>query len=380
MKHPFVFVLLGILLVPSIIISYNTFYSLQDGTPDFFFGVDVAYEDMEKNKALIDEVKSYTNLFVIGCRGITDNATKLDELCQYLKDRGLYFIIYIERPPRAQWLIDAKQKWGDSLLGFYAFDEAGGYQLDRHQYRAVVDAENITEASEEFVSRIEQSLEFMTIGFTDSTTYPLFTSDYALYWFDYKAGYDVVLAQLGWNYSRTLNIALVRGAATMQNKEWGVIVTWTYNHPPYIESGEELYNDLVMSYENGAKYILIFDSNEEYTEGILQEEHLKAMKQFWEYTKANPRKEQNINERVAYVLPKDYAYGFRGPSDKVWGIWEVSSIQEFSEQLCIDVHTAIKSYQHKLDIIYDDGLKLDVGYSRYIFWNGTEIDAQHEKR
>jgi len=58
-------------------------------------------------------------------------------------------------------------------------------------------------------------------------------------------------------------------------------MTWTYNNPPYIESGIELYNDLLLAYENGAKYILIFDSNEEYSNEILQREHLEALRQFW---------------------------------------------------------------------------------------------------
>lgn len=62
-----------------------------------------------------------------------------------------------------------------------------------------------------------------------------------------------------------MNVALCRGAATVQNKDWGVIITWTYNNPPYIESGEELYNDLIYAYKNGAKYVAVFDSNENYS-------------------------------------------------------------------------------------------------------------------
>ena len=114
--------------------------------------------------------------------------------------------------------------------------------------------------------------------YTNSTNYPLFTSDYALYWFDYKAGYDVLLAQFGWNYSRQLNVALCRGAATVQNKDWGVIIAWTYTDPPYIESGQELYEDLMLAYENGAKYIVVLDTNKNYTQGILEEEHLARFK------------------------------------------------------------------------------------------------------
>ena len=48
-----------------------------------------------------------------------------------------------------------------------------------------------------------------------------FTSDYALYWFDYLGGYDNLFAQLGWNESVNQQISLVRGAATLQNKRLG---------------------------------------------------------------------------------------------------------------------------------------------------------------
>ena len=183
----------------------------------------------------------------------------------------------------------------------------------------------------------------------------MFTSDYALYQFDYQAGYDVLLAQFGWNYSRQLNAALCRGAATAQNKEWGVIVTWTYRQPPYIESGEELYNDLLLAYDNGAKYILVFDSNKEYTGSILTQEHLDALKHFWQYAQQHPRKTSPVNERTAYILPKDYAYGFRGPNDKIWGLWEADSL---SAPMSIELGNLLQQYDSKLDIVYQDALGL----------------------
>src|SRR3990170_8978960 len=61
---------------------------------DVFVGVDAAYDDVEGIKRLVDEVKSYTNLFVIGSAGITFNRTKLDEVCQYIYDSGLYFLLF----------------------------------------------------------------------------------------------------------------------------------------------------------------------------------------------------------------------------------------------------------------------------------------------
>jgi hypothetical protein len=156
----------------------------------------------------------------------------------------------------------------------------------------------------------------------------------------------------------------------MHGKDWGAIITWTYTDPPYIESGVDLYKDLVLAYENGAKYILIFDSNEEYTGSILKEEHLDALRQFWEYAKKNPRQITPAHGRVAYVLPKDYGYGFRGPNDKIWGFWEADNL---TGRVCSDIGNLLTQYDKKLDIIYDDGLEANgtSGYGGLFFWNGT---------
>ncbi|MEM2968608.1 MAG: hypothetical protein QXJ76_04790 [Candidatus Bathyarchaeia archaeon] len=59
----------------------------------------------------------------------------------------------------------------------------------------------------------------------NQTDVKLFTSDYALYWWGYLSGYDVVLAQLGWNNTVAQEIGLVRGAANLQGKSWCVILT-----------------------------------------------------------------------------------------------------------------------------------------------------------
>lgn len=338
--------------------------------PEFYLGIDAAYNDLPKIKELVTELKDYTNLFIIGCYGITYDENKLDQTCQYLYDQEMHFIIYSERQPQARWIESAKNRWGTRFLGFYAFDERGGKQLDQ-VHPVLRTAVNITDASNTFVEKVNEDLDRFTFAYPDSVQPTLFTSDYALYWFDYKAGYDVLLAQFGWNLSRQLNVALCRGAATIQNKNWGIIVTWTYNHVPHIGSGEELYNDLVLAYDNGAKYITIFDSNEMYTESILKDEHLEAIKQFWNYTQKNPHSLETQEGRVAFVLPKDYAYGFRGPKDKIWGIWEAD---DFSYELSATFGALLEQYDTKLDVIYDDGLddSNTFVYDKLIFWNGTE--------
>ncbi|MGF3521502.1 MAG: hypothetical protein ACQXXJ_00190 [Candidatus Bathyarchaeia archaeon] len=345
----------------------------QQSTPDVFVGIDVAYGNISEIKSLIDEVSAYTNLLVIGCTGVTYNQTLLNEICQQLHEKNMSFIVYRDWLRRNStewfpiWVENAKTLWGDKFLGFYYSDELGGKQLDRHEHLTVTNAVDAHDAAEQFTEVVGSQLRRFNLTHNSSTPIPLFTSDYALYWFDYKAGYDAVFAEFGWNYSRQLNVALCRGAANLQGKEWGVMITWTYTNPPYIESGEKLYEDMVLAYENGAKYIVIFDTNEEYTAGILKEEHLQAIKQFWQYTQEKPRN-NTINDRIALALPKDYAYGFRGPNDKIWGLWEAN---QFSLELSVHIDYLLKQYGTKLDIIYEDGLQgcSSYGYSKIIYWS-----------
>ncbi len=344
-------------------------------SPDFFVGVDVAYADLAAIKKLIDEISPYTNLFVIGSTGITYNVTKLNEVCNYVYDRGMYFMIYMHQNPeqldtQRQWVENAKSIWPQNFIGLYAHDELGGRTLDKSGYRVIEAADNYTDASDMYVNQLKEILRHIREDPINSGNLTLFTSDYALYWYDYKAGYDVVFAEFGWNYSRQLNVALDRGAATVQNKDWGVMITWTYNHPPYIESGKELYEDMILAYNNGAKYILVFDSNKNYTEGILEEEHFEALEQFWQYTQDNPRNNIQIEKRVAFVLPKGYGYGFRGPNDKIWGLWEDDVL---SLEISHHLGYFLEEYGTKLDIIIDDDIKYDDLYSQYIFWYGTII-------
>ena len=369
-------VLLVSLLVLQVFLSLGLSYNAQAmKVPDVYVGLDMAYGDsVAEAKRLIDEVSPYTNLFVIGCKGITYNTTRLNETCQYIVDKGLNFIVYRDTSlgRNATWAELAKKTWGDRFLGYYAFDELGGWQIDMHEWRMVVDTPaNYSDAANSFVSMAEYYLDRFA-RFRNSTQFNLYTSDYALYWFDYEAGYDTVFAEFGWNYSRQLNIAQCRGAANIHGKNWGAIITWTYTQPPYLESGEKLYEDLVLAYENGAKYILLFDANEGWTQSVLKQEHLDALKRFWEYAKENPRKNTQISDRVAYVLPKDYGYGFRGPDDKIWGFWGADSL---ASKVCSDLSNLFTQYDKMLDIIYDDGLLPGnmYGYSKLIYWNDPSL-------
>jgi hypothetical protein len=99
---------------------------------------------------------------------------------------------------------------------------------------------------------------------------------------------------------------------------------------------------------------------------------LDALKRFWEYIKVNPRQNTINNGRTAYVLPKDYGYGFRGPTDSIWGFWGPDNL---TSRICSGLSQLFTQYGEKLDIIYDYGLTPgnNYGYERLIFWNDSSL-------
>ena len=348
--------------------------------PSLYFGVDVAFGSIAATEQLIDNVSSYTNFFVIGCTG-DYNLTRLTEISQYVYSKGLSFIVYSDfwKYPSTQWLQYAQTNWGKSFQGIYYFDEPGGKQLD--QSAPVVTNETISVQSRNYSAAANQYVSFfnrfllngthsITNNFAYPTEYKLFTSDYALYWYDYQAGYDTVFAEFTMNYSRAFNIDLCRGAATVANKDWGVMITWTYNQPPYMENGTELYNDMILAYENGAKYIIVFDTNKNYTQNVLTQEQLDAMKQFWQYVQKNPSSSSPVSDRTAYVLPADYAYGFRGPQDKIWGIWNSDSL---TIDISMSIATLMQMNANNLDIVYPSQTLESAGYHSIVYWNDTRL-------
>ena len=373
----------AILLILIVILPLFLNYSLttKEATaqvsPDLYVGVDVAFESVTETKKLIDKISSYTNFFVIGCSG-NYNEYRLTIISQYAYDKGLTFIVYTDdtRYPSKEWFEIAQNSWGNSFLGIYFYDEPGGKQLDQSTYPLVTEADNYTDASNKYVSILNWWLRSgpraITQSFGDSN-YQLFTSDYSLYWYDYEAGYDAVFAEFAQNYSRELNVDLVRGAATAHDKDWGIMITHKYTQPPYMESGPDLYEDMVFAYENGAKYIIVFDSDDKWTKPVLEQEHHDAMKQFWQYIQTHPRTIGSVSERSAYVLPEDYAYGFRGPTeDKIWGLWNNDSLTLL---VSMSMAALFQIFGDNLDIVYPGNLRTieSIGYLNVVYWNDSRL-------
>ncbi|KON34640.1 hypothetical protein AC477_00140, partial [miscellaneous Crenarchaeota group-1 archaeon SG8-32-1] len=204
-----------------------------------------------------------------------------------------------------------------------------------------------------------------------------YVSDYALYWFDYLAGYNTVFVELGWNQSTPKHIGLCRGAARIQEKDWGTIIVWkdvndhdNPNEGGTYKSGPEMYQDMIDSYQSGANYVIIFNfpkdpPNNIY--GILKDEHFTAMETFWEYANRVPEDFGCRKGEVVYVLPKDYAWGLRRVDDVIWlPKW---GPDELSLDIWEDINKLIEKYGLRLDIVYDDPHFIIKNYDEIYYWN-----------
>ena len=70
-----------------------------------------------------------------------------------------------------------------------------------------------------------------------------------------------------------------------RTKIGAAIITWKYTQPPYLDTGENIYNQMVTAYNAGAKYITIFDysiqSNQITHMAVMTDEHFQALQKFW---------------------------------------------------------------------------------------------------
>jgi hypothetical protein len=381
-----------------------------------YVGVTYGGETVAEAKQLIDKVSSYTNLFIIASWTIDGNFTssaELTEICDYAVKQNLAVIVYFNfiyynytrtvgnlynssvwdlygvSPWHVNWLNQANERWGDMFLGAYLYDEPGGKQIDTGYWGGntttftggrITSFDHVTNYSD--AARIFNRLilnsgsmqHIINSSIPDSVISPIhvYTSDYALYWFDYKAGYNTVFVELGNNSptkTKIQQIALCRGAATAQNKGWGAIVTLANNEPPIPENASTVFNDMTMAYEAGAKYISVFNY-ELNGQGILTDEHFSAIKQFWDNIHSSTQNSFGKSKgQVAFVLPTNYGWGMRHINDRMWGLWDAPNN---SSQIWDNLNKLTDKYGLTLDIVYEDqNVSIEGLYSQTYLWNST---------
>jgi hypothetical protein len=389
--------LLSLLIMVSItafLVSINL-VSDREETLSFYLGVTFCGNTSAEATLLIDRVRNYTNLFVLQSGPISKNETATNEICDYAVAAGLRIIVYFgwfddDCPWQLPWLDFAKQRWGDRFLGIYYYDEPGGIQLDYNWSRCFNNlklqnspmyqshssameafingslSKDYDLAAKIYVDRIKNDSGIQELKKRSITT---FTSDYGLYWYDYLGGYDVVLVQLGWNDTLAKSIGLIRGAAQMQNKPWGAIITWKYDEPPYLDSGEEIYNQMLMAYETGAEYVTIFNypCNIDSPYGILCDEHFVALERFWNDVMVNRNVVYgSVEAEAVLVLPMNYGWGMRRPFDRNW-YWQSGERAQHIWDLYLSL---LSKYGSRLDIVYDDPTFPAAGeYKKIYYWD-----------
>lgn len=377
--------LIAVLLTSAILTSY---FFLGQGQTEAaspakcYVGVAFCGNTSAEAKLLIDRVKNYTNLLILQSGPVSKNETAMNEICDHAVAAGLKIIVYFgdlnprfltnQTMWRVDWVKTAGQRWNDSLLGVYYYDEPGGIWLetDWSQYTRAFNL-NSTYASAANIFARGFQRDPGTVLLRNNSI-PIVVSDWALYWFDYLSGYDVVFAEVGWNHTMQQDVALARGAATLQNKTWGVIVTWKYTEAPYLASGDEVLGQMIDAYAAGAKYIVLFNypQMEDNPYGAMKDEHFKALEEFWSQTVSKPAIQfGSASPSALLVLPSNYGWGMRNPNDTIWGMW---GPDEKSPAIWNISRGLLDLYGFRLDIVYDDpNFPIASYYTRVYYWNQT---------
>ena len=244
-----------------------------------------------------------------------------------------------------------------------------GNILQFEPYREVWDSRPLATYAE-VASAYVNADQYMFGSIGNQTAVKLFTSDYALYWFDYRAGYDTVFAELFGRQTDAQTLALVRGASDMQGKSWGVMIEPASQSPLSMQTGTQMYNEMKQAYEDGAEYAVAFNySPDNNATGLLQKQQFAALQKFWKDIVQNHQVTNNVMGKAALVLPSDYGWGMRNQNDTIWGMWQPDNE---SQQVWNAVQTSLHKYGSKLDIIYDDpAYPVGDRYQHVYYWNQT---------
>ena len=173
---------------------------------------------------------------------------------------------------------------------------------------------------------------------------------------------------------------MVRGAADIAGEKWGTMITWTSLAPPYLMSGDQMYNAMRQSYEGGAQYVVVFNYQGDQSatstnstivagNGLLQPPQFAVIKKFWTQVVNNPNETNNVKAQEALVLPANFGGALRNQGDGTWGLWQPDNA---TKQVWNTLQTALSKYGSKLDVVIDDpSYPVASHYNKIIYWNQT---------
>jgi len=231
--------------------------------PCVFVGVDVGFGDANTVYTVANAIFGYANLIIIGSTDITSNTTQLTEICNYLYQKGFYFIVFFgfsnmtgtlfpPSGPNPSFFQMASSRWDAKFLGAYIFDEVGGYQLDlppRDPDKPVSKATNYTDATTHYIINVQTYLYLYRDVYFSAPQMTQYTSDFGLYWYDYLSGYDEVFSEIFGSQNDQIAVSLCRGAAESLGKDWGAILTFS---PPNYSNSSHIaaYNNVTQFYDD----------------------------------------------------------------------------------------------------------------------------------
>ena len=127
-----------------------------------------------------------------------------------------------------------------------------------------------------------------------------------------------------------------------------------------------------MANSSGAKYAVVFSYPQIGPYGTLTDDHFAALQKFWNNLHSNPASFGSNKAQVAYVVPKDYGFGFRSSSDNIWGLFPADDL---SSKIFEDTNNTLPAiYGSRFDILFDEPQIINPilgNYSQIYYWNQT---------
>ena len=113
------------LLLISVITPINYTAHSQEEQKSFYVGVTYCGSSVEEAKELIDEVKGYTNLFVLQSGPFMQDIAAMKEIGDYAVSSNLSYAVSssmnnifrgLSNRALSNWLIEAKERWGKQFI------------------------------------------------------------------------------------------------------------------------------------------------------------------------------------------------------------------------------------------------------------------------